>query len=133
MIVKLLTRSFAGLGFGAIMMLIFLFIFYVQGIEEINLSLLLVNMIGSLFIGMYWGVSSCIFENGRWSPLKQLVIHFILSVLVYYPIAISLGWLPLGVIEIFISFFIFLFIYMTIWFGMRVYFKKLEDSLNKLL
>src|SRR5699024_11622642 len=44
---------------------------------------------GSLFLGVYFGLAGFIFIVERWSPLKKTIIHFILSLCVYFIVAFS--------------------------------------------
>src|SRR5690625_6386926 len=91
-----------------------------------------IYMLGSMILGVYFGVASLIFEIEKWSPLKQLAVHFVLSVILWLLIAIFIaGWIPFTPLSIAISFCIFVGIYVLFWLGFRVHFKKMQSDMNR--
>jgi len=88
------------------------------------------NLLGSMFMGAYFGAASFIFEYDRWSPLKQLVIHFMMSIALFFPIATGVGWIPLEPLPIILGCLMFIVIYSIFWLGFRYYFKKQAEALN---
>lgn len=132
MVVNLVKRSFIGLGFSAIITFIALTIL-LQSEQNIPISVIWSNMLSSMILGIYYGCSSFIFEIEKWSPLKQTIIHFILSFAIWLPIAIITGWVPLNLSTIFIGVIIFTVLYLLTWYGHFLYFKKVENDMNNLL
>jgi len=91
------------------------------------------SMGGSLFIGIYFGLAAFIFTVDRWSPLKKTIIHFLLSISVYFLIAFPLGWITFNVGRILFSTIIFMAVYTMFWIGFNLYYRKLTASLNETL
>lgn len=93
-------------------------------------KVLWLNLLGSMFIGAYFGVASFIFEYDRWSPLKQLVIHFMISIALFFPISTGVGWIPMKPLSIVLGLVMFIVTYSIFWTGFRYYFKKQAEALN---
>ena len=126
---EMVRRSFFGISFAALFTFIALTIFKVQGIE-VPVSVIWSNMLGSLLIGIYFGAASMIFDVERWSPLKQTSVHFLLSCMVFFPIAFTAGWIPFEALAVILGFSIFIALYAMFWFGTRAHLKKLETAMN---
>lgn len=130
MLRKLLLRSFFGLGLACLITFVALTIFTFQGIE-VSIFQVWLYMFGAIILGVYFGISSLIFEIENWSPLKQLVVHFVLSSMLWFIIAIFMvRWMPFTVFTLIFSFFIFIGIYVLIGLGFSIYYKKIETELN---
>src|SRR5690625_5424690 len=94
MLRKVANRSFMGLGLAYLITFIALTALIVQEIEMTVVEVW-IYMLGSMILGVYFGVASLIFEIEKWSPLKQLAVHFVLSVILWLLIAIFIaGWIP---------------------------------------
>ncbi|SER21861.1 DUF3021 domain-containing protein [Piscibacillus halophilus] len=132
MILELLRRSLIGLGFAAIITFIALTIMMVYDVET-TVSIIWKNMSASLLMGIYFSVASLIFEIDNWSPLKQTVVHFLLSVGIWLPIAFIAGWVPIGVLEILIAVGIFVIVYTIFWLCARAYFLRVEKEMNRVV
>lgn len=129
MMVKVMGRSFVGLGFAAIITFVALTIFMMQGME-VPVAILWRNMFGSLLMGVYFGAASLIFEIENWSPLKQTVIHFFISLMVWLPIGLYLGWIPFDIVSLLIAVVLFVVTYMIFWFSTKLYFMKIAKEMN---
>lgn len=129
---EVVKRTIAGISFGGIYFFVVLTILNAQTMN-IPVSKLWVDMMGCLIIGIYFGVSSLIFDIERWSRLKQTVTHAILSLIIFFPIAIGLGWIPLDVPVMITCFIIFIAAYALFWFGAWWYYRKLTQSMNDLV
>ncbi|MGM7636097.1 DUF3021 domain-containing protein [Bacillus sp. Hm123] len=127
--IEAVKRGLAGLGFGAVITFIALTVLD-RGNIDISLHEIRVQILASLAIGGYFGIASLIFDIEKWSPLKQTISHFCLSMVIFYPIALSIGWIPLQFVFIFISLVIFILVYGLFWFSFRWYFKRMERILN---
>lgn len=117
----------------------FLFVFFNFTIlmfqnSDISIGQVWVNMLGNMVLGLYFGTASLIFEIEKWSFLKQLVVHFIVSVLLWFLVAIFIvGWISFTPLSILISFGIFIGIYLIFWICFIAYYKKIEIELNDLV
>lgn len=84
-----------------------------------------------MVLGIYFGVASLIFEIDDWSPLKKTTVHYSTSIVVYFIIALSVGWIPPEIVPIMLSILTFTVVYILFWFGYRLYYKRIEKSLNQ--
>jgi hypothetical protein len=130
MIAEILKRMISGIAAGGFLTFIALTILMVNNIES-SVTEIWLNMLGSMAFGVYYGLASIIFEKPRWTPLMKTVVHLSLSIIVYYTIALSVGWLPFTFPAIAISLVLFLSIYFIFWTGFYIHFKKLEAELNE--
>ncbi|MBM7604893.1 hypothetical protein JOC75_002897 [Metabacillus crassostreae] len=129
MIIEGLRRSFFGLGFSAFFIFIALTIMMLQGIEA-SVPIIWSNMLGSIVMGIYFGSASLIFDIETWSPLKQTIIHFLFSIMIWLPLAIFIGWLPLEPLPLTLGIGSFVIVYLIFWYGIQMYFKRLEKEMN---
>lgn len=129
---ELIKRGFIGMGFGGIVIFVALTVIKFQAVE-VSIDTLWLSTLASLFIGVYYGVASLIFNVEVWSPLKQTSIHFCLSLIIFFPTAVGIGWIPNRPLDIAIGFLIFLFNYLLFWFCLRWYFKRLTAAMNNSL
>ena len=125
MMAEAFKRSLGGMAFAALITFIFITVLLITETESTILDIWK-GMFGSLIMGIYFGSASLIFDNEKWSPLKQTIIHFFLSVTVWLP-----GWVPVGIIPIVMGLVGFVFIYTVFWFVLRSYFSKVEKDLNE--
>ena len=132
MMAEAFKRSLGGMAFAALITFIFITVLLITETESTILDIWK-GMFGSLIMGIYFGSASLIFDNEKWSPLKQTIIHFFLSVTVWLPLALLLGWVPVGIIPIVMGLVGFVFIYTVFWFVLRSYFSKVEKDLNEQL
>lgn len=129
MTTEAIKRGMIGIGFGGLITFIALTVCNLQAVE-ISLSKIWLHMLGSILLGAFFGVASLLFEKEAWSPLKQYSVHFILTVAVFFSVAISIGWVPLKPVAIIIAFGVFTVIYLVIWFFVKWRLKRLEASMN---
>ncbi|MDG5788534.1 DUF3021 domain-containing protein [Evansella sp. AB-P1] len=129
MVFEGVRRSMIGLGFSAIFVFSFLTYFTMSGLD-ISTSVIWKNMLGSILMGIYFGSASLLFEIEEWSPLKQTSIHFILSISIWLPLSIIIGWVPFEVLPILIGITVFVITYIIFWIGTRFYLIKLEKEMN---
>lgn len=132
MAVEILQRSLIGLGISALITFGALSVLVGMDIS-VPISELWKHMLGSMIIGLYFGTSSLIFEYEKWSPLKQLVSHFLLSITAYFTVAIFTGWVSMTAAVASIAAACFAVIYFIIWFAMRSYLKRMESAMNSSL
>lgn len=127
---EVLKRAMIGIAYGGISTFIALTVLMILEVNPPVAQIWLYSLAGFM-LGIYFGVASFIFEIDKWSPLKTTVIHFLLSIVFYFIIALSIGWIPFTLTAIVISIFAFTVVYCIFWFGYRTYYKRVEDDLNK--
>ncbi|HLR73706.1 MAG TPA: DUF3021 domain-containing protein [Virgibacillus sp.] len=130
MIIELLKRATIGIAVGALFTFIFLTIMIFNHFEA-SVFEIWQHMLASCLIGIFFGWASLIFEYNRWSQLKKTIIHFSASIIFYFAIAISLQWIPITPFAIGGSIIAFIVAYSLYWTGFYLYFKRVEQSLNK--
>jgi len=134
MIKQIIKRILSGIAAGGIATFIAVTILMIKDIT-ISSTMMWFQMLGSFIVGIYFGLSSFVFENDNWSRLKQICIHFPLSVLVFFTVALPLGWIPFASWAVLASIVMFMFYYAIFWCGFWLYYKfqarKLNDELNK--
>lgn len=125
------NRCMIGIAFGALVTFGFLTVFQFVDVET-SIEEIWRHMLASMILGIYYGLSSFIWtELEKWSPLKKTVIHFSASITVYFIIAFTAQWVPIHLTAIITSTIIFTMIYAVFWMGYRIYFKRVEASLNR--
>ncbi|MBH0174045.1 DUF3021 domain-containing protein [Fictibacillus sp. 23RED33] len=127
-----LNKLLIGLSFGAVIFFVALTSYMLFEIE-ITIKELWLNFTGSLLVGIYFSTASVIFDNEKWSTLKQTSIHFLTSVAFFFPIAILAKWVPVEPSPLIICFLCFLIIYSFIYLIFYFHFKRIERQLNDLL
>src|SRR5690625_378774 len=132
MMIEMVKRSMTGIAFGGIATFGALTIMKILSIEA-SINEVWMNMSGSLIIGIYFGLSSFIFERNVWSPLKRTIIHYCLSLFVYYCVAIPVGWVPFTPLYLGLGLILFTIIYVIFWLGSYLYYKYEINSLNTYL
>lgn len=86
---------------------------------------------GNLCVYFHSGNKEFIFVGNGMSMLKQTAIHFILSMIVYFSIALPMGWIPFTVSAIIWSSVFFIIIYAVFWGVYYLYYKKIEAAMNE--
>ncbi len=129
--IEIFNRSMIGVAFGAILTFIFLTVFMFMDVET-TVSEVWRHMLASMTLGVYYGLSSFIWtELEKWSPLKKTIVHFTLSITIYFIIAFVAKWVPTNWFAIIVSTIIFTCIYALYWLGYRMYYKRVEAALNR--
>lgn len=132
MMLKIWKQVIAGIAWGAIVTFVALTALVIFDIES-SVKTIWLYMGGSLFIGVYFGLAAFIFIVEHWSPLKKTIIHFFLSITVYFIIAFPLGWVELIASRIIFATLLFIGVYIIFWTGFNLYYRKLAASLNDTL
>lgn len=128
---EIMNRAMLGIAFGALVTFGFLTVFMFIDVET-TIHEVWRHMLASMVLGVYYGFSSFIWtELDNWSPLKKTVVHFTLSITIYFIIAFAAKWVPTDWFAIMISTIIFTSIYALYWFGYRIYYKRVEAALNR--
>ncbi|WP_028543720.1 DUF3021 domain-containing protein [Paenibacillus taiwanensis] len=129
MIIDMVKRISVGFCYAAIITFISLTVLMLND-AEVSVRVLWLNMLGSMIIGAYFGLASFIFTYDKWSPLKQLIVHYVLSLIVYFSTAFLIGWIPPIFTALMMSLVIFSAIYTLFWLGYRSYYRKQAKELN---
>lgn len=129
MVRKIIQRGYVGISAGGLVTFVALTVLMLNEVE-VKVADLWLNMLGSMLMGIYFGMASLLFEHEKWSPLKQLVVHFLLSITVFYPIAIGVGWIELQWRPILLGASMFVVIYAIFWFVLGSYYKRQARSMN---
>ena len=129
MIVEGIKRSMIGISFGGIITFIALTIVNFTGTDA-TISEIWLYMLFSFILGIYFGLSSFIFIDNGMSMLTQTVIHYCMSVVVYFIIALFGGWVPFTFVAILVTTLIFTGVYSLFWTAYYLYYKRLEANLN---
>ncbi|PFF27566.1 hypothetical protein CN327_29190 [Bacillus cereus] len=83
--------------------------FFVSEMTAVIVQIMLTGIIGVTF-----ATSSLVFEIAKWSLLKQYIVHFCITALVWVPI-VTLLWMPKTFISTMIFFISFLGTYVITW------------------
>ena len=129
---EVVKRIVYGIAYGGVISSIALTILMLTEMTPSIAMIWLYTLMGHI-LGIYFGLASFIFEIDNWSPLKKTVIHYSLSMLVYFIIALPVGWIPFAWKPIAISIISFTIVYCIFWFGYNMYYKKIETSMNESL
>ncbi|KHF41689.1 DUF3021 domain-containing protein [Halalkalibacter okhensis] len=130
MIMEALKRIFIGLGFSNVLVFGTLTVMMMTN-TEVAVPILWENILGSMIMGAFFGAASLLFEIEKWSPLKQTMIHFILSISLWLFLATLVGWLPLTPVAVLVSISSFILVYLIFWLSFYLYFKRVEKEMNR--
>ncbi|MFD9626601.1 DUF3021 domain-containing protein [Peribacillus muralis] len=132
----LLFRSFVGICFGALVMV--LTCFGVIGFGEITAldsEMFVKNAIGCLLCGWFFSTATILFEIEKWSLLFQTTMHFLTVSILYFLLSFFVGWISFSMKGLVTGILIFIPFYVTIWTIFYLYFrfqmKILNDGLDK--
>lgn len=126
---EIIKRFLYGVAYGGINTFIALTILMFNDINP-PVSIIWLYMLAGLMLGVYFGLSSFIFEIETWSPLKKTTIHFSASIICYFIIALLVGWVPFQPKAMMITTLIFMLVYTIFWWGYRLYYKREEAAMN---
>ncbi|MFD2654744.1 DUF3021 domain-containing protein [Gracilibacillus thailandensis] len=130
MIVEGLKRILYGVAAGSLVTFVILSLLVMQDIET-TVQEIWKHWLASMLIGIYFSWASVIFERERWSILKQTIVHFVISIVVYFPIAIMAGWVPFNTKALLLGLGIFIGCYSIFWISFYSYFKRMARSMNE--
>ena len=84
----------------------------------------------SLLYGAAWGGASLIWENEKWSLLRQTAVHLAVCSLSTFPIAYFMHWMNHSAVGITLYFGAFLIIYFFVWLTQYYTIKRRVQQLN---
>ncbi len=106
-------------------------IILIGGTEVLDGGLFLKNSLGSMFCGWFFTVTPLYFEINSISLFKQTALHFITVTILYFILALGIGWIPLDWQSIVIFTILFLLVYISIWLSFYLYYKKESKKMNE--
>ena len=106
-------------------------IVYFGGESMIDGSLFLKNSLGSIFCGWFFTVTPLYFEIQSLKLWQQTLLHFITVAILYFTLALLIGWFTLSLQSILWMMMLFLIMYACIWIGFYFYFKNISSKLNE--
>lgn len=128
---KFIGRSFMGIFFGGFLAVLFTNLYILFGdIEMIDGSLFLKNSLGSIFCGWFFTVTPLYFENKKLKLSQQTALHFLTVMILYFILALTIGWIPFNLTSILLMLFIALAVYAIFWVAFYLYFKNQARKLN---
>lgn len=92
--------------------------------------------VGAMIVGIACGGTSIVYQFERPSVLLKIIIHFCVGMGVFYPVGISLGWIPFYPDRIVLTALQFLFscgMFMVIWFCFYLFNRNEAKRINKRL
>lgn len=124
-------RCFIGICFGAFIAVLTtnLSILF-GGYEIINGPLFLKNSVGSVLCGWLFTVSPMYFENRNLKLYQQTVLHFLTVLVLYFILALAIGWIPFNMTSILLTIIISIVVYTITWIAFYLYFKNQSRKLN---
>lgn len=126
-----LFRSMIGIFFGAFISIVVTSLaIYFGGYETLDSGIFIKNSAGAIFCGWLFTVSPLYFENNNLTLLQQTVFHFFTTIIPYFILATSIGWIPLNVKSVLLGIGLFIIIYTIIWTCFYLYFKNLFKKMN---
>lgn len=130
--IKIARRMYSGIAWGGVATFIAITILMVNDVTP-PIQTIWSYMSFSFVFGIYFAFSSLILETDKWNPLKKTSIHFTLSIVVYFLIALPNDWVPLHPLAIGTAILMFIIIYVLFFTGFHFYYKKLAQTLNQSL
>lgn len=104
---------------------------YCDNFDESIIMLICVGLWA--LIGILFTYGNLIFTDTDWSITKQTIVHFILMLVLFFPLAILAGWFPLNFESIISFIVIFIVVYIAMWFGTYQRNKKMIHEINNRL
>ncbi|EKU45737.1 DUF3021 family protein [Staphylococcus massiliensis] len=144
---KILSGSIIGITVGLILSIILSFIkdgsnyyplsmystmghIYYEHLTEIQVMVL--SVFYWAIIGIIFAIGGIIYEKG-YALLKSTVLHFILMLVFFFPVAVLAGWFPISLYWILNFLVMYLIVYTIIWIIIYFYHRKIIYDINKTL
>lgn len=133
---------FFGISWGSTILVMFYLFFFAIDAKDIYTQILdnfVKQAIGSMIVGIACGSTAIVYEIDRLSHAVKILIHFIIGMGVFYPVALYLNWIPFypervlyTVAQFFFSCGIFILIWLCFYFYHRKEVQKINDKLREL-
>lgn len=138
--VKLIIKYILyGISLGCTSFVLMCLSFYAGGGENLLMAIcsdFARHAAGAMIVGIACGSTSIVYQFERPSTLWKIVIHFCVGMGVFYPVGISLGWIPFYPDRILLTILQFLFscaIFMAIWFCFYLFNRNEAKRINQRL
>lgn len=138
--VKLIVKYIlSGISLGCTSLVIMCLSFYVGGGEEFLRAVFEDfgrQSVGAMLVGIACGGTAVVYQFERFSVMVKTIIHFCVGMGVFYPVAISLGWIPFypeRIMYTILQFLISCCIFMAIWFGFYLFNRNEAKRINERL
>lgn len=95
-----------------------------------EMNAVLLQAVCSLLYGAAWAGASAVWDNERWSLLRQTITHLLVCSLATFPIAYLMRWMPHNIQGVLLYFGIFFGIYLVIWVTQYVILKGRVRQIN---
>lgn len=127
-----LFRSMIGIFFGAFIAVVLTnsVVFFGEK-DMLDGQMFLKNSLGSICCGWFFTVSSLYFENQNLRLPQQTGLHFATVIILYFILALGIGWVPLEWSSFFIAVTFFIGLYIIFWTLFYLYFRHQMKKLNK--
>lgn len=141
--VKQITKYLCyGISWGCTCLVLYCLLFCVLGNEDVLSSILdnfAKHAAGAILVGIACGSTAIVYQSERLSGTTKALIHFCVGMGVFYPVALSLGWIPFHpdrilytMLQFLISCSIFAAIWVCFYLFNRSEAKKINDRLQEL-
>lgn len=125
-----LIRSIMGIFFGAFLNTIMTYTVILSGQETLDSGLFVKNSLGTMLCGWFFTASTLYFEHQKWTLRRQTAMHFATVTLLYFVLAIGIGWFPFTMPSFLLMLAVFLVFYVLFWTAFYLYFKNQAKKLN---
>ncbi len=98
-----------------------------------TMAAVIIQYFVTAIIGMTFACTTLIFEIDSWSITGQTVLHFVITSVVMFIAGFVCGWFPHTAGSIVIWFAVFIVIYVIMWTGFTLYFRKQTKKINEAL
>ena len=127
-----LQRSLIGIFFGGFLAVVFTnSMVWFGDATVINGELFVKNSLGAIFCGWFFTVTPLYFESKKLNLTQQTLLHFLTVIVLYFILALGIGWIPFTVKGIFSMLAMFLVFYGIFWVAFYLYFKNQAKILNE--
>lgn len=145
---RLLRGSTLGIALGVLISILFSLIFADGNYDPVNpysfmgeiynehlteIQTFIIAVVIWILLGITFSTSSLVFSHLRYTRVKTTMLHFIIMLFIFFPLAILAGWFPFKISAIVIFIIIFVVIYVVIWKILNTKNQKDIEAINKQL
>ena len=145
---RLLRGSTLGIALGVLSSILFSLIFADGNYDPVNpysfmgkiynehlteIQTFIIAVVIWMLIGISFSTSSLVFSHLRFTRIKTTMLHFVIMLFTFFPLAILAGWFPFKISAIVIFIIIFVVIYVVIWKILNTKNQKDIEAINKQL
>lgn len=138
--IKLVIKYiFYGISWGCTCLVAMCLFFYISGNQDL-LAMVFEDFgrqaVGAMVVGIGCGTTAVVYQWKRGSMFLKSIIHFCVGMGIFYPVAISLGWIPVHPEHVFRTILQFLLscgIFVAIWFCFYLLNRNEAKKINKRL